>query len=526
MQTLIKNKKNILVLMASIGHSVLTVSASLLFSKCIEELMNKNINGFFSYTFLSIALWLVATLISLLQIYIQTTVIQDFVYELRYRATYDFVNHENLCQNDETQKYLNMCLYDTESITKHSNNLYSILNSTVMAIVASITLVKIHFSLLIYVLIAVTIMSVAPKFFEGKIKERTQALSTAMETFKKELDNLVQGRITLNNFNAFNWLFGSIKEQSLNLKKCHIGNTLSVRQLQGLIVILNIINQLGIIGLAGFLAYVNLISFPMIFSVGQVAGQMFGGITAVISGAPEYYALTTLLNKFPSSNVKVKEGEIVDNSMPLKESIQLNHVVVPYKDKRIEFPNVEFIAGKKYVITGASGSGKSTLLKVLNGDVKSFSGEILWDKVSYNDIKTETLKQSIVTMSQTTHLFNKSIKDNIILEKAYDDVLMQQIIKQTHLDSLITQLEDGLDTVINTDNITLSGGQIQRVSLARCLYHEPNILLIDEGTANIDAATAIDIEKILLTTPRLTVIMVSHHLFDEVAPFIDSIVTI
>ncbi|MBK0347339.1 ABC transporter ATP-binding protein [Aerococcaceae bacterium zg-ZJ1578] len=394
-----------------------------------------------------------------------------------------------------------------------------------MAVVSGVTLVTIHYSLLIFVLVAVSIMSIIPKFFKRKIKKRTQALSTAMELFKKELDNLVQGRFTLGNFTAFNWIFSSIKEQSLQLKRKNLENTLSVRTLQGIIVILNICSQLEIIGLAGFLAYLNLISFPIIFSVGQVAGQMFSSITSVINGIPEYDSLSTLLDKFPSI-IDNKKCNLIDSPMKLEEGIRLSNVKASLQDKTIKFPNIHFLAGKKYVITGKSGSGKSTLLNTLNGEIRTFSGEIYWDETPYSSICTSTLKNSLVTMSQNTHLFNKSIRDNIIMERELDEILLQEILQKTHLDSLINQLDKGLDTVIDADSIKLAGGQIQRIALARCLYHQPNILLIDKGTANIDVNTAIDIEKLLFTASDITVIMVSHHLSDEIRLLTDDIINI
>lgn len=205
--------------------------------------------------------------------------------------------------------------------------------------------------------------------------------------------------------------------------------------------------------LAGYLSFLNWISLPIIFSVSDISGQLLGGITAVIHNAPEYYALSTLVKKFNTSTEHVSTTE-QKTPIQLSQSIHLDDVVVSYPDKTVSLPNMTFETGKKYLVTGESGSGKSTLLRLLNGDLRTYSGNMTWDDKTYHQLSTETIKRSIVTMSQHTHVFNRSIKENIILEEKYDALRLQTIIRQVHLDTVINQLEHGIETMIDAENLT------------------------------------------------------------------------
>ena len=129
-------------------------------------------------------------------------------------------------------------------------------------------------------------------------------------------------------------------------------------------------------------------------------------------------------------------------------------------------------------------------------------------------------------MGQNIHILNDTIKNNIILNKEYDEKLFNDVLKQCKLDKIVDELEEKENTLLDDRNKTLSGGQLQRIAIARCLYNNSSILLIDEGTSSLDEKLATEVETLLLSKKDLTVVMVTHHLNDKIKEIVDEIIVL
>lgn len=523
MKQFIRYKKNILVVILSFLYSVGILSTSLLAGKYIDALVNQDIGGFFYYSGMAIVIWLGVTLVGVVQSYLETEVIQTYLSQLRLNETEHLKRELLESRPVDTSRYLNMCQYDTEMLAKHLANLYIVLNNFFKVAVSVVAMLSFHYTLIIFVVCMSLLMGSFPKLFEKQIKARAEELSFLRERFKRRLDHLMTTRVTLRNFNVLSWLTQTVVTNSDDIKKSELANVLELESLQSGVVMLNILSQLGMLMLSGYLAYIGEIKFAMIFSITGIASDLFGGITTLVQGMPIYFALNTLLAKFTKMEAQPL-GETEERSLILQEAVAFNDVRVIFEGQSLSYPNIRIEPGKKYLLVGPSGSGKSTLLKLLNGDIREYSGTISWDNLDYRSLKVPTLKKSIVTMSQDTDLFDDTIIRNIILGEAYDQTKLDHVIQASHLEDVPLYLPDQSEAVIDIVQPSLSGGQVQRIALARCLYHEPKVLLVDEGTANIDVTTAQKIEQTLLKMPHLTVIMITHRVLDEVLPYIDEVI--
>ena len=179
--------------------------------------------------------------------------------------------------------------------------------------------------------------------------------------------------------------------------------------------------------------------------------------------------------------------------------------------------------GEIISIIGPSGSGKSTLINILNGDLKNYEGSVEWDN---RELKQFDIKAAISTMNQKVQLLNLSIKDNIILNKEYNDKLFREVLENCKLVDVIDNLEEKENTILDNKNLALSGGQLQRLGLARSLYHKKDVFIIDEGTANLDSKLADDIEEIILNDKESTVIMITHRNSEKIENLADKVITL
>ena len=181
----------------------------------------------------------------------------------------------------------------------------------------------------------------------------------------------------------------------------------------------------------------------------------------------------------------------------------------------LEDINLEIENNKKIGISGKSGSGKSTLIDLLIGLLKPTNGKILIDKKDL--VRVEHNWQSIVGyVPQTVYLLNESIKRNIAFElddEKIDDNKVNDVIKKVQLSNLVSRMRDGINTNIGDKGLNLSGGEKQRIGIARCLYKNPKVIIMDEATASLDTETETIILKEILNNliKDLLVIMISHN---------------
>lgn len=205
--------------------------------------------------------------------------------------------------------------------------------------------------------------------------------------------------------------------------------------------------------------------------------------------------------------------------------MQLENIDFSYEDKVIfNQLNLTFETGKKFVITGASGSGKSTLFHLLTGKISPTSGKLTIGGVDYAQLSANQIHEEISYVDQVPYVFEASIEENLTLLQDFSRQQLQQVLTSTQLAQVTTQLPQQLATQLGPSELELSGGQKQRLALARTLLRDTPILLLDETTANLDKATAEQIERYLLSLPNHTVIMITHHLNPKLAGLYDEVI--
>ena len=222
---------------------------------------------------------------------------------------------------------------------------------------------------------------------------------------------------------------------------------------------------------------------------------------------------------------------IIDNENEIKDKNNANDILI--KDANINFENVffkytddiaeenvlkgvslEIKGGKMSALVGISGSGKSTILNLIPRFYNIHSGDIKIDNQSIYDSKINSLRKKISLVSQDTTLFDDTIRNNI--GYANLDATLDEIIEAAKLSSceeFINELPNKYDTIIGENGIRLSGGEKQRISIARAMLKKSPIILLDEATSSLDAETENKIQKAInfLTEGRTTVV-IAHRL--------------
>lgn len=207
----------------------------------------------------------------------------------------------------------------------------------------------------------------------------------------------------------------------------------------------------------------------------------------------------------------------------LEHGIRLENVSFAYEPGKtvLHGINAEFEAGRAYALVGGSGSGKSTLLNLLMAAETNYSGHILADGIELSDISTESLYGTMAAIQQNVFVFNASIKDNVSMFRDFPKTEMDEAIARAHLGALIR--ERGEDYLCGENGSGLSGGEKQRISIARSLLKKSSVLLADEVTAALDAQTAHRVSSDILDLQGITRIVVTHTLEESLLRRYDKI---
>ena len=269
----------------------------------------------------------------------------------------------------------------------------------------------------------------------------------------------------------------------------------------------------------------GIISIGAIFSITNLTGNIFNGVGNLPNYLSYIKSTEPIFNKF---NLFIKKN--YDNQAELKctsESpfLEMKNIDFSYPNatkKTINNFSYKFERNKKYLLDGASGCGKSTILKLLAGFYSSYKGKILLKGNSLKDYSPKQLHENIFYLDQHPQVIKGSVRDNLNLTNNYSDNKLKQVLHQVHLDNS----DEFLDKYIEKNGSSLSGGQLQRLALARALLRDFDIFLMDEGTTGVEEKTAIELEQILLKDINKTVIVVNHNLSQENRNLFDAIISL
>lgn len=207
----------------------------------------------------------------------------------------------------------------------------------------------------------------------------------------------------------------------------------------------------------------------------------------------------------------------------IKGNIKIKNLSYSYNDyyKNLDNINLEIKENSHVMLKGTSGVGKSTLCKLLNRTYQNKHGQIEVGGINIDDYKLQTIRKNILYLSQNEVLFSDTIKNNIILDNSYDIEKFNKVCNICHLEDVVSKKPLRYETVIDKDFTNLSGGEKQRILLARALYKDFSILILDEALSEVNE----DIEKSIISKLNecfslKTIIYVTHKRYDKLFDYV------
>ena len=368
--------------------------------------------------------------------------------------------------------------------------------------------------LLTAIAVGVTALPLAASLLTGgRLQAAEKQVSERNRDFTAALSDCLSGFAVVKTFKAEREIFQLFAESNRALEQ----EKFSRRRLKVLIgmigAVTGLVAQLGVFLAGAWLAlsgsgltagtvilFVNLMNF-MIGPVSELPALLAGRRAAL-----------GLIGKLADALEKDGSAGGSRTLSRLEHGIELRDVSFGYEAGKdvLHHVSARFEAGRAYAIVGGSGSGKSTLLNLLLAENTGYRGSVLLDGTELRELSPEALYGLMSVIQQNVFVFNASIRDNVSMFREFPQEAQDEAIRRAHLRELLDAR--GADYLCGENGKGLSGGEKQRVSIARSLLKKSSVLLVDEATAALDMQTAHQVSSDILDLTGMTRIVVTHSL--------------
>lgn len=505
----------------------LNVYSAVVMANIINELIAHNLPSFFRQILLWTAIWAIIIIIKFTLSILETNFEQGIANKMRADLVDAISNesYETYNKQDNT-RFVSWMNNDTQQVTdKGLTYLYVVIDVISSIVLSLIALLSYSVWLMLLSIVLAVVVIALPKILNKKLDQTSIALTKENEKFVQVASDLLSSFNMLFSFNATNLMKRKINSESKELKNSYVAQAKVYGGISALGFIGNVTAQILLTGLTGFLAYQNIVKIGVIYSVSSLAGNIFNGVGNlpnyfgyIKSTEPIFEKFDKFINDNPVSHAQ--------HNLPASEPyLAMKGVTFHYPNTKVDVIkdfSYNFEKNKKYMLDGDSGCGKSTILKLLAGLYPSYSGEILFAGHQLRDYPMDELHKNIFYLDQHAQVIKGTVRDNLNLTDHYTDEELLIVLQKVHLN----EGHNFLDTKIEKGGSSLSGGQLQRLALARALLRNFKVFLFDEGTTGIEKNTAIELEQLLLKDPRKTVIVVNHSEAEENKKLFDNVINL
>ncbi len=360
--------------------------------------------------------------------------------------------------------------------------------------------------------------------YGNKLTKAETNVSEENATFLALLKDLLAGFPVIKSFKVDKEIYHNFEEKNGELEQTKKRRG----DLNDSVEILNILSglvvELTVFGMGVYFALQGVITAGVVVAYIQLLNYVLGPINSLGQLIVNRKAAGALIDKIGKLAEASEDTEGSTELATVEEGITYENVSFGYEEgsRTIRNVNLKFEKGKSYAIVGGSGSGKSTLLNLLLGYHRNYEGKIQFDRHELREINSCSLYDMVSTIQQNVFVFNNSIADNISLFQKFDKELLEYAIKCSGLTKLIK--EKGPEYKCGENGSNLSGGEKQRISIARCLIRQTPFLLMDEATAALDNQTSRQVEEAILSIANLTKIIITHKMEESILNKYDQII--
>ena len=427
-----------------------------------------------------------------------------------------------LIENKHSGKYVSNLNYDVSQITHMlSSSLLNFFKDS-LTLIGLLTVMFIqNWRLSLIAIIMIPIASITAKKLGKRITKVTTEAQERSGDLNKYLIDLFKNHKIIKIFQRENFesarsekFVNKLKEKQIKIFTVFIRATPIMEILTGIMIAILIFYS-GKLIMTGQLSINNFFSF---LAAMMLAYQPVKSLATINIGIGQGLSAGRRILPIIDTKVKISKNESGKKLLLNNGSIKFKNISFNYlsntENKVLKNINIEIDGEKMTALVGHSGSGKSTMLNLIPRIYDPINGNILVDEEDIKNINLDSLRKEISIVDQNTTLFDDTVLNNI--KYAKPTASKDEVIKASELamcSDFISKLENGFDTMIGENGVKLSGGEKQRLSIARAFLKDSKIILLDEATSSLDSDTEEKIQKALAKlTSNKTTIVIAHRL--------------
>jgi ATP-binding cassette subfamily B protein len=421
-------------------------------------------------------------------------------------------------RSGETLNILQKVRTDSEKfISNFINVFYTTLVGIVFVFIYSLTvytwLIPIYFGASFLLAFVINILSKKIKVVQKKILKETNMLAGATTESLRNIELIKSMGLTSQEVTRLNDT--TLKILNLELKK--VRDIRSISFVQGTFV--NLLRQ-SILFLLMYLLFKDLVSLGQLMTLQFYSFFIFGPLQEIGNVILSYREAESSLSNFEKM-MQLPDEPMPTNPKELGEVVSMRFDTVGFKHRSssgsaLQQITFEVQQGETVAFVGPSGAGKTTLVKLLVGLYKPKVGGIYYNGINGDEIDMNQLRNQIGFVTQDTQLFSGTIRDNLLFvnPQATDDMMLD-VLEKAACKNLLARTDNGICSVIGEGGMKISGGEKQRLSIARALLRQPKLLVFDEATSALDSITEEEIANTIRTVSaggKHITVLIAHRL--------------
>lgn len=517
-------------LLAVIAASAMNVSLAFVLKSIVDTGVDGDLGRFYRAMIFSITFTVTTFFVDYLKNVLQAGYLRRNLIELK-KDIFNSILNRNMSSftEENSAQYISLLTNDVGIIEQdYLKNILEMAGNITSFIIATAAIIMINPYIALGVFLVAGLMMLVPTIFGKKVSSTKKTYSDSLGVFTTKVKDIFSGFEVIKSFNIEEKIKGEYDKSNRATEDSKYSHSI----LNALVDTLSWV--------FGFLMFFMAMGLGTYFVITGRAtlGSMIASVQLMNNIVNPLANISMKINRLNSAR-KIEEkllavtdengscSGIVEKRF-FNEEIKFDGVDFSYTDNKkiLNGISLNIKKGKKYAIVGASGSGKSTILKLLLRYYENFSGNIYIDGIENRDIRIEDIYRLVSVIQQNVFMFDTSIRENIGLFQNYSREEMERAIVRSGLENLIKSLPDGIESSVGENGCNLSGGEKQRIAIARALIKNTPILVLDEATSSLDNETSCNIEKALLAISELTTIVVTHKLMEDILKGYDEIIAV
>ena len=519
-------KQLVLVLICIAASSFLSLLPSILTGKIIDEgLINRDLKALIFFIVLSLAVTFLANLIGVAESYINTWIAQHITYDMRNQM---YAHLQKMSQRFYTTNnqgdIVTRMTSDIDGVqTVIANTFTSILSNVITLVIAAIAMFQKNRILALVGIIIVPLFTL-PTRKAGKTRwsltNESQAANDQINGILNETLS-VSGQLLVKLFGKEKREYDRYEQINRKMIRLNIRERMAGRWF---LVVLTTFTSIGpmLIYLVGGIL---MIRYDHNLTVGDITvmvallGKMYMPVNSLLNIQVEWIRSMSLFTRiFNYFDIPPEIESAPDAVTPetVTGNVEFSHVSFAYEEPKRILKDISFRleAGKSIAIVGPSGSGKSTIINLIPRLYDVSEGSVTFDGIDVRKLDLQFLRSQVGVVSQETYLFNGTIRENLLYAKEdATEAEMIEALQKANIYDFVAKQELGLDTQVGNRGLKLSGGEKQRISIARILLKNPTIFIFDEATSALDSISEQKIQEAIdPIIESKTSILIAHRL--------------